>query len=83
MFERGAPQIGELVKLNASDRNSIRVRSVIGKLRKTEKSKFARPSERSTLRLKVPNVNCGGMAKADVLNQQLRVHAAAPFGQVP
>src|SRR5215471_17860518 len=73
-------KIGAFVTLKASDLNSIRVLSVIGKLRKTEKSKLARPSDRSTFRLKVPNVFAAGIANAEVLNQQLRVPTADPFG---
>src|SRR2546430_16280361 len=82
MLACGIPQIGVLDTLKASALNSNLVASVVEKFLKTERSKFARPSDRSTLRPKLPKQVPGkpacvahvGTANAEVLNQ----HASVP-----
>src|SRR5579871_5431743 len=83
IFEFGFPQMGVFVRLKASARNSILVDSVIGKLRKIEKSKSFRESPRNTFRPKSPNVPVAGSANAEMLNQQLRDPIPAPIGHAP
>ena len=92
MFACGIPQIGVFDALKASALNSNLVASVVEKFLKTERSKFTRPSDRSTLRPKLPKQVPGnpacvvahvGTANAEVLNQHASVPTLAPDGQVP
>src|SRR5438132_3530521 len=92
MLACGTPQMGVLDTLKASALNSNLVASVVEKFRKTERSKFARPSDRSTLRPKLPKQVPGkpacvvahvGTANAEVLNQHASVPTLAPDRQLP
>src|SRR5579859_7873667 len=69
MLFPGVPQIGELVKLNASPLNSNLFDSLRRKDRKIDKSKLALPSPRKTLRPKLPNVWDRGIPKAPPVPQ--------------
>src|SRR4029077_12118029 len=73
----GRKKAGVLDRLNASARNCTLKRSRIGKLRKTEKSRFLVPGPRPARRARVPNLvsgvplaftTCPGWVKAAGLN---------------
>src|SRR5487761_1883999 len=64
----GTPQVGVLVTLNASNRNSSCLVSVNGNMRNRERSRFVKASALSALRPRFPKVYGAGTANAALLN---------------
>ena len=63
-FSFGSPKVAVFVRLNASARNCSFIRSVMTKLRETERSRYLSPGPRSMLRPALPNAPGAGMLNA-------------------